>query len=169
MTGYMKGSGVLGLQAVPEPHSRSTAHQFHVCIYFAGLQDDGNGNSSSQPPQGRDLNGMSSSHSTDKLTTVHKTYLQAFSTQVCLSSINVLETTHHFPVLWGGFTGDMRRASGHVPWEASPPCSPLLHSRDAHWWHCRARAQPSAGDSPASCRGARSYFRCTKLLRFTAS
>lgn len=70
-------------------------------LYFIGLQDDGNGNSQSQPPQGRDLNGMSSSRSMDKLTTVHKTHLQAFSTQLCLSSINMLETTHPFPALWG--------------------------------------------------------------------
>lgn len=42
-------------------------------LYFTGLQDDGNGNSRSQPPQGTDPNGMSSSDSTAKLTTVCKT------------------------------------------------------------------------------------------------
>jgi len=70
-------------------------------FYFIGLQDDGNGNSTSQPPQERDRTGMSSSHSTDKLTTAHKNHLQAFSTQLCLSSNKVLETTHPFPALWG--------------------------------------------------------------------
>lgn len=70
-------------------------------LYFIGLQDDGNGNCRSQPPQGKDLNGMSSSHSTDKLATAQKTHLQAFSTQLCLSSTNVLETTHPFPALLG--------------------------------------------------------------------
>lgn len=48
------------------------------CLYLTGLQDDGNGNSRSQPPQERDLNGMSPSHSADKLTTVGKNHLQAF-------------------------------------------------------------------------------------------
>lgn len=135
----------------------------NLTLYSIGLQDDGNGNSRSQPLQGRDLNGMSSSHSTDKLTTVHKTHLQAFSTQLCLSSNTLLETIHPFPALCGDSVGTCR---GHMPREASPQCSPLPGGQDAPWWHCRAPARPSEGVSPASCRGARSYFRCTELFTF---
>lgn len=98
------------------------------CLYFIGLQDDGNGNSRAQPPQQRDLNGTSPSHFAHRLPTLRKTYLQAFSTQLCLSSINGLETTLPFSQCFGG----------HVPWEVSPPRSPVPH---AHGWHCRARAQ----------------------------
>lgn len=103
-TGYMKGFGVLGLQAVPEPPSRKDSLPISH-LYIIGLQDDGNGNSREQPPQGKDRNGMLSSYSTDKLAAVHKkTHLQAFITQLHLSSNALLETTRP-PSACRGFTG----------------------------------------------------------------
>lgn len=124
MVGYRKvlgcsASARTSLQEDSLPTSR---------LYFIGLQDDGNGNSRSQPPQQRDPNGTSSSHSAHRPPTLRKTHLQAFSTQLCLSSVKGLETTHPFS----------QRFGGRVPRQVSPPRSPAPR---AHGWHCRARAQ----------------------------
>lgn len=127
-----KGLGVLGLQAVPTLRSRRTLPISH--FYLTGSKGDGNGNSRAQPRQGTDLNGRSLSPSVR-----NQSQRTTQSSKLCLSSKNVLHTTHPFPGLsW------VPVKAHRGPWQAHPPSMP--HGQDAQgWWHCQAPAHPSAG------------------------
>lgn len=132
--GCVKGFEVLGLQAAPTLHSRRTLPISH--FYLTDLEGDGNGNSRSQAPQGTELNGMSPSPSVR-----NQPQGTTQSSKLCLLNINVLYTTHPFPVLSGAPVEAHRGL-----WEASPPSVlSVPHGQDAQGWHCRAPTHPSAG------------------------
>lgn len=90
------------------------------CLYLTGLEGDGNGNSRSEPPQGTELNGRSPSPSVR-----NQAQRTAQSSKLCLSSINVLHTTHPFPVL-SGLQPRHTEGPGKHP---LPPCSPCSVGR----------------------------------------
>lgn len=150
--GCVKGLRVFGLQAVPTLQSRRSLPISHFCL--TGLGGDGNGNSRSQPRQGTDLNGRSPSTSV-RNQPQHTTR----SPKLCRSSIKALHTTHPFPE-----PSEAPVEAHRGPWEASPPLCPMDRM------HRGGTAEPLHIPLQGfSFHGARSGYKCTELLHFTAS